>query len=175
RSLRSMDEARVMRGRLRGSRRTVGLLVPILVLASLTAPGPIAGAAAGRPTGPAFDASTTLVAPSRAAAAAAAPGPVARTRPAGACCPASTTSASEGGQMDAVAVDPTNPSIVYVAGEGGGIWRSTNAGSSWFRASNGLATGETNVGFAGPDPKTVPTGTLAVDPSTPARLLYGAA
>ncbi|MFM1877903.1 MAG: hypothetical protein RLZZ241_769, partial [Bacteroidota bacterium] len=35
------------------------------------------------------------------------------------------------GRINAVAVDPTNPDIWYVGAPAGGIWKSTDAGSSW--------------------------------------------
>ena len=48
--------------------------------------------------------------------------------------------------------DPTDPSIIYVGGADGGVWRSTDAGSSWTPLSDelpvlsisGLAVSKTN-------------------------------
>src|SRR4051812_13863198 len=166
-----MDEHPDMRAGVRSPIRSLTLLVPVVVLLATAVPAAPAPGTARQVT----PERAARVTHATAAAAAVPPVTVTDISPDAACCPASTSSPSEGGQMDAIAVDPTNPSIVYVAGEAGGGWKSTNAGSSWFPASNGLATGETNVGFAGPDWTSVPTGSLAVDPSNPARLLYGAA
>ncbi|MBC5834810.1 T9SS type A sorting domain-containing protein [Flavobacterium sp. F372] len=35
------------------------------------------------------------------------------------------------GRTSAVAVDPSNPNIIYVGSPAGGIWKSTNSGSTW--------------------------------------------
>jgi photosystem II stability/assembly factor-like uncharacterized protein len=37
----------------------------------------------------------------------------------------------DGGRVRAVAVHPTNPSIVYAGSASGGVWRTTNAGATW--------------------------------------------
>ncbi len=36
-----------------------------------------------------------------------------------------------GGRVRSVAVDPTNSSVIYAGSVSGGIWKTTNAGSSW--------------------------------------------
>jgi len=36
-----------------------------------------------------------------------------------------------GGRTRALLINPTNPMVMYTAGVGGGVWKSTNAGSSW--------------------------------------------
>ncbi len=36
-----------------------------------------------------------------------------------------------GGRIRAIAVDPTNPNIVYLGSVSGGVWKSTNGGGSW--------------------------------------------
>ncbi|MCW5939276.1 MAG: hypothetical protein KF884_02900 [Fimbriimonadaceae bacterium] len=36
-----------------------------------------------------------------------------------------------GGRLRSIVIDPTNPNRMWVASPGGGIWRTTNAGSSW--------------------------------------------
>jgi len=96
--------------------------------------------------------------------------------PDAACCPTSNGGPAEGGQMDAIAVDPTNPNIVYVAGEAGGVWKTIDGGSNWSRAGSGLPTGETNVAIGYPVGATsLASGALAVDASDPRRLLYGLA
>ena len=35
------------------------------------------------------------------------------------------------GRITSVAVHPSNPSVIYVSSPGGGIWKSTNGGTSW--------------------------------------------
>src|SRR5579871_3757120 len=40
-------------------------------------------------------------------------------------------SPSASGRVSALAVDPTNSSIVYLGGANGGIWKSTDAGTTW--------------------------------------------
>ncbi len=42
------------------------------------------------------------------------------------------------GRTSAVAVDPINPNIIYVGAPAGGIWKSTNSGTSWTPLSDGL-------------------------------------
>jgi len=37
-----------------------------------------------------------------------------------------------GGRIRSIVIHPTNPSNMWVGSVGGGIWRSTNAGASWF-------------------------------------------
>jgi photosystem II stability/assembly factor-like uncharacterized protein len=43
----------------------------------------------------------------------------------------SPSSFTIGGCTNALAVDPTNPSIIYAGAAGGGVWKSTNAGVNW--------------------------------------------
>ena len=68
--------------------------------------------------------------------------------------------------IDAVAVDPTDPRIVYAAGGRGegaaSMWKSTNGGASWKRATVGLE----GVDFVG---------SLAIDPAHPERVYAGTA
>jgi hypothetical protein len=73
-----------------------------------------------------------------------------------------TNDSNPGGQIDALAIDPTNTVIVYAAGESSGVWKSTDGGHNWTTASRGLLWGGTrNSG-------------LAVDASNPRRVLYAA-
>src|SRR3989442_732771 len=62
----------------------------------------------------------------------------------------------EGGTINILAVDPQNPRTVYAGSWFGGIYKSTNAGSSWVKSGPTAAT------FA-----------LVIDPSNPA-ILYSA-
>src|SRR5262245_46453870 len=49
----------------------------------------------------------------------------------------------QGGQIDAIAVDPTNANVVYAAGETSGVWKSSDGGHNWVHASQGLLWGAT--------------------------------
>lgn len=44
----------------------------------------------------------------------------------------------EGGIVNAIAVNPTNPSIAYAAMRGGGVYKTVNGGASWFPSNEGL-------------------------------------
>ena len=43
----------------------------------------------------------------------------------------------EGRIINSVAVDPTNPSILYAGAQIAGLWKSTNAGQTWSPVNNG--------------------------------------
>ena len=44
------------------------------------------------------------------------------------------------GRVTAMAVDPTNPNVVYEGGADGGVWKSTDGGSSWQSVGEQIAT-----------------------------------
>ena len=44
----------------------------------------------------------------------------------------------EGGSAGALAVDPASPSTVYAGMNGGGVFKTTNAGGSWSAVNTGL-------------------------------------
>ena len=69
-----------------------------------------------------------------------------------------TSNGPEGGIINALAVDPQTPDIIY-AGTGGGVFKSTDGGASWSAFNNGLTNTIVQV--------------LAVDPQTPATLYSG--
>jgi len=66
------------------------------------------------------------------------------------------------GRVTAIAVDPTNASIVFVGGAQGGVWKSTNGGANW----------STSFDME----KTLAIGAIAIDPSScvpgPCTTLY---
>ena len=64
-----------------------------------------------------------------------------------------TRKGPEGGKVQALAIDPANPAILY-AGTAGGLFKSIDGGNNWTPINNGLT--ETDVG------------SLAIDPKTPA-------
>lgn len=46
--------------------------------------------------------------------------------------PTSSTGGYAGvGRINAIAFDPTNSSVIYVGSAGGGVWKTTNGGTSW--------------------------------------------
>jgi hypothetical protein len=63
------------------------------------------------------------------------------------------------GRVSAIAVDPTDPKIVYVGGAQGGVYRSLNGGKTW----EPLFVGALN--FA--------VGCITVDPTDPTKVLIG--
>ena len=69
-----------------------------------------------------------------------------------------TSNGPYGGQVTALAVDPQNPGNLYAAGVSG-IFKSSNGGVSWARASTGIT-----------DPTVA---AIAVDPVTPTTLYAG--
>ncbi|HEY6320858.1 MAG TPA: hypothetical protein VJA16_04800, partial [Thermoanaerobaculia bacterium] len=66
----------------------------------------------------------------------------------------------DGGPVGAVAVDPSNPRVVYAGSTQGGVWKSLDGGATWSHASRGLT-----------DDRMV---ALAIDPLHPSTL-YAAA
>lgn len=69
-----------------------------------------------------------------------------------------------GKTIDAVAVHPTNPNVVY-AGTSSGVYRSTDAGQSWTPSSNGIPTISPGLGPL--------IRALVIDPTTPTTLYAG--
>lgn len=62
-----------------------------------------------------------------------------------------------GGRIRSIAIDPNDPSIVYCGSVSGGVWKSTDAGGSWF-PTNDLAAN-------------LVIGALAIDPNNP-NIIY---
>ncbi len=46
---------------------------------------------------------------------------------------------NSGGRIRAIAIDPTNSNNIWVGSVGGGIWRTTNAGTSWAPVNDFMA------------------------------------
>ena len=61
------------------------------------------------------------------------------------------------GRLTAIAVHPTNSSIIYIGGAQGGVWKTTNGGSSW----TPLTDGECSLAM----------GAIAIDPVDP-QIVY---
>ncbi len=62
-----------------------------------------------------------------------------------------TGSPNVSGRVTALAVDPTNASVVYAGGADGGVWKTTNGGTNW----TPLTDGEVSLAI----------GAIAIDPS----------
>ncbi|MEJ2079656.1 MAG: hypothetical protein P8Z74_16905 [Acidobacteriota bacterium] len=77
--------------------------------------------------------------------------------------------------IDSIAVDPSNPAVLYVGGSAG-IFKSTDGGSSWRQINDGLpiATAEPPM-FAAPIYLGQPVTSLAVDPGSPDVVYAGTA
>jgi photosystem II stability/assembly factor-like uncharacterized protein len=62
--------------------------------------------------------------------------------------PKSTAIGGGNGRVNAVRVHPTNPNIVFACSPAGGVFKSTNSGSSWAAISDDIALlGATDVAF----------------------------
>ena len=64
-----------------------------------------------------------------------------------------------GGRTRALLFHPENPAVMFAAGVSGGIWKSTNAGSSWQPLADNMAN--------------INVGALAIDPINPDTLYAG--
>jgi photosystem II stability/assembly factor-like uncharacterized protein len=67
--------------------------------------------------------------------------------------------------IESAVLDPTDPAVVYAVAEAGGVYKTTDAGETWARASQGLPGIITH--------RTLPW-VLAIDPADPSRLLVWA-
>jgi hypothetical protein len=63
------------------------------------------------------------------------------------------------GKIDALAADPTNANVIYVAGATGGVWKTTDGGVTWTPLTDTQAT--------------LSTGAIALAPSNPAVIYAG--
>lgn len=64
--------------------------------------------------------------------------PVSNWEPLGPFSNATPESTRARGRVNTILVDPSNPNIVYMGTPAGGIWKSTNAGTSWTAMSDNL-------------------------------------
>ena len=76
-----------------------------------------------------------------------------------------TTNGPAGGDIVALAIDPSNPTMLYAGTVNGGVFKSTNGGQTWSPANRGL--GDPVYGFV------ATVHDLAIDPSAPATLYAG--
>ncbi|MBI3449928.1 MAG: hypothetical protein HY049_13560 [Acidobacteria bacterium] len=63
------------------------------------------------------------------------------------------------GRVNSIAVHPTDPNIVYACGAQGGVWKSTNAGTTWMALTDTLPS--------------LATGAIAISTSNPSILYLG--
>lgn len=66
---------------------------------------------------------------------------------------------STSGRVSALAVDPTSANIVYLGGAQGGVWKSTDGGSTWTALTDSQAS--------------LAIGALAIDPNSPNTIFAG--
>lgn len=64
-----------------------------------------------------------------------------------------------GGRLRAIIIHPTNPSVMWVGSASGGIWKTTDAGASWFPLDDFMAS--------------LSVGCMAIDPINPDVLYAG--
>ncbi len=65
-----------------------------------------------------------------------------------------------GGRTRAILIHPTSPNIMYAAGVAGGVWKSTDAGASWFPLNDLMANLSVSaLAFALTDPNIIYAGT----------------
>ncbi len=66
---------------------------------------------------------------------------------------------ADGGRIRAIAIHPTNPSIVYAGSASGGVWRTTNGGATWTPLTDNQCS--------------LTTGSIAIDPVNPNIVYVG--
>ena len=64
-----------------------------------------------------------------------------------------------GGRVRGIAIDPTNPAVIYAATATGGVWKTIDSGTTWLPLTDFLPV--------------LSTSTLVMDPSTPTTLYLG--
>lgn len=62
----------------------------------------------------------------------------------------SSLNKTDSGRPRSIVVDPTNTQVIYVCTAGGGVWKTTNGGTSWAPITDGL--GSLSSGFLAMDP-----------------------
>jgi photosystem II stability/assembly factor-like uncharacterized protein len=67
--------------------------------------------------------------------------------------------ANDSGRITGIAVDPTNANNIYIAAASGGVWKTTNGGTSWTPLTDGQAT--------------TAMGAIAIAPSNPSIIYAG--
>ena len=73
------------------------------------------------------------------------------------------------GRVDHIAVHPQNPDVLYAGAVRGGLWKSTNGGSSWRELTDSLSKQYGVQGFGSP----LHSGGIALDPVQPDIVYFG--
>ena len=64
------------------------------------------------------------------------------------------------GRINGIAASPTDPSTIYVASAGGGVWKTTDGGTTWAPLTDGQATlSMTSIALAPSNPNIIYAGT----------------
>lgn len=63
------------------------------------------------------------------------------------------------GRLNGVAAHPSDPNTIYVAADGGGVWKTSNGGHSWRPLTDSIATTMASVAIARSNPLVVYAGT----------------
>ncbi|HXU30664.1 MAG TPA: hypothetical protein VN851_08825 [Thermoanaerobaculia bacterium] len=70
-----------------------------------------------------------------------------------------TLNVSDSGRVRTILVDPANPSVIYLALSGGGVWKTTDGGTTWAPKTDALGS--------------LSCGSLAMDPNNSSTLYLG--
>jgi hypothetical protein len=72
------------------------------------------------------------------------------------------------GQMNAIAVDPTDANTIFVGASEGGLWKTTDGGSNWSQLTDSFALSRSLVSTSGGtfQKATLSIGALAINPQT---------
>jgi autotransporter-associated beta strand protein len=77
------------------------------------------------------------------------------------------------GQVTGVAADPTDPSVIYVAAGGGGIWKTVNGGNTWIPLTDSTTNTIDEYSGLPISVNDMFMGSLAISPSNPHVLYAG--
>jgi hypothetical protein len=70
--------------------------------------------------------------------------------------PTNTPTNGGNGRINTIRVSPSNPSTLFACSPAGGLWKSTNGGTSWTAISHSIAAvGATDIAFHPTDPNTL--------------------
>lgn len=70
-----------------------------------------------------------------------------------------TLNVTDSGRLNEIVTDPNNPNTIYLGFSGGGVWKSTNGGTTWQAKTEALGS--------------LSVGALEIDPTTPNTLYLG--
>lgn len=70
-----------------------------------------------------------------------------------------TLNVSDSGRVNSIVIDPASPAVIYVAFSGGGVWKTTDGGTTWAPKTEALGS--------------LSCGSLAMDPNNSGTLYLG--